>query len=110
MTERDSQARLLKNALREAWIVAGVWLLALLWTVGYCWLRGYRHAQDCWLVGLGLARAPNEEIRTLLGFPDWVLVGIMIPWLLCGVFTAWFSLYGIADDDLGEEQGGADGH
>jgi hypothetical protein len=86
-------------------VTAAVWVLALSWAVGYCCLRGYQHhAPDSWLVRSGLAinRTP-EDFRHFWGIPDWVWVGILLPWLLCTAFTVAFSRWGMKDDELGAE-------
>ncbi|MBI4602539.1 MAG: DUF997 family protein [Planctomycetes bacterium] len=87
-------SRLLRNARREAWIVLAVWAACILWTVTFCWLRGYRDAP----VSRGEALP-----ATVLGIPDWVVYGIGLPWVLATAFTIAFALFGIADDDLGED-------
>ena len=112
MTDLEAQARLLPHARREALVVMIVWLLALAWTVGYCYLRGYQHPPDGWAVRAGLA-APRqaEDLGQVAGFPDWVFVGILLPWLVCTLFTIAFSLFGMRDDPLGGEaqEGAGDG-
>ncbi len=113
MPDRESDRRLLHHARREALVVIIVFVLALLWVVGYCYLRGYTHTPDSWVVQHGLAtpRTP-ESFQQILGFPDWVFYGIVVPWLVCTVTTLFFCLFGMADDDLGGEsqEGGPDGH
>jgi hypothetical protein len=110
MPASPSAERLYRHACREARIVLLVWLLSLLWCVGYCYLFGYRHAPDSWPVKVGLARAAEPPadgpapLRTYLGFPDWVFFGILVPWVLCSLFTVAFAAWGMADDDLGQEQ------
>lgn len=101
---------LLRNARREALFVAVVWFAALVWTVGYCWLTAYPHAQDDWLVRIGLARAAAPGLdrpgatRLLFGVPDWVALGILAPGLACTVVTFFAGLVGVPDDDLGVEE------
>lgn len=110
MTDRDSSARLFRNARREARVVAVVWALALAWTVATCYLRGYEHEPDSWAVRAGLARPQAAaHFEQFLGMPDWVWLGILLPWLLCSAFTAGFCL-GMADDDLGGEAEGRAAH
>lgn len=103
MTERDSASRLFRNARREARVVMIVWALALVWSVGVCYLRGYEHTADSWAVQVGLASVQHaQDMGTFFGMPDWVWLGIVLPWLLCSAFTAGFCV-GMADDDLGTE-------
>ena len=111
MTDRQAAARLYRHARREALLVLAVWAASLLWTVGYCYLYGYEHPADSWVVQAGLARPPAPgEFRQFLGFPDWVLFGIIAPWLACTAFTMAFALFGMRDDDLGAEAGEGAGH
>lgn len=103
MPDHDASARLARNTRREARVVLLIWALALTWAVGYCYLRGYEHNPDCWLIQSGLAvQRTSENFDLFLGMPDWIWMGIVLPWLLCSAFTAGFCL-GMTDDDLGGE-------
>jgi hypothetical protein len=106
MNESFEPARkTLRNALRESLTVALIVLGALIWTVGYCSLRGYQHSPDSWLIRSGLARNRTaDDLVTYAGSPDWVLIGIVVPWGICTALTIALSLRGLADDDLGAEQ------
>jgi hypothetical protein len=113
MADREAAARLFRHARREAMVVLVVWALALAWSVGYCYLYGYEHSADSWVVQAGLAPPPDARtFRPVAGFPDWVVYGILLPWLACTAFTIYFALFGMTDDDLGAEaEEGADrGH
>ena len=84
---------------------------ALVWTVGYCSLHGYQHPADSWLVRSGLAvDRTAEDLGTYAGIPDWVFIGIVLPWGICTLITIFMSLRGLADDDLGAEQESAESH
>jgi hypothetical protein len=101
----------LRNAGREAITVALIVMGALIWTVGYCSLRGYQHAPDSWLIRSGLAKnRTSDDLTTYAGIPDWVFIGIVLPWVVCTLLTILLSLRGLADDDLGAEQETADPH
>ena len=78
------------NCRREAVIILVAWAVCLAWTVGYCHTFGY-----------GLT---PEEVTVVAGIPSWVFWGVMVPWMLAAAFSCWFSLWYMADDDLGEEQ------
>jgi hypothetical protein len=78
------------SARREALVVLAVWLAAMAYTVGYCYSFGY-------------GRDP-ETLAFVFGFPDWVFWGIVTPWTLCTMFSAWFAFAFMTDDDLGAEQ------
>jgi hypothetical protein len=101
MNEREAEAILLRHSRREAAVVIVVWVLALLWVVGYCYLYGYAHDAQSWPVRWGLTQPRDaDDLKMIAGFPDWVFVGIMVPWLICTVFTIIFCFF-MTDDDLG---------
>lgn len=103
--------RLYRNAKREALIVAVVWFVATAWTVSYCYLNGYQHDAESWVVRQGWAvpRDPGN-FRMIAGVPDWVAIGILLPWVLCSSFTIFFSLVIMQDDELGSEAGEGEAH
>ncbi len=107
MLDPTAHQRLFKNARREMVLVLAVTALALLWTVGYCYLNGYQHDPDSWVVraGLAVSRTP-EDFQQIAGLPDWVLVGIILPWMACTALGIGLGL-GLKDDDLGTEAGDA---
>ncbi len=93
-----------RHSLREMQFVTGCWVLAFLWTVSFCYLRGYEHAPDSWVMKTGLAEPRNaDNYRNVLGFPDWVMYGIIAPWVVCSVVTVVYGTFGMKDDDLGTE-------
>jgi hypothetical protein len=113
MPDRQSAARLFRHARREAVIVLVVWALALAWTVSYCYLRGYQHEEDSWVVRAGLAQPRTaDNFHQVAGLPDWVVFGILLPWLGCVAFTVFFCQFLMTDDELGAEadEGGGHGH
>lgn len=79
----------LTSARREALCVLGAWLATLCYVVPYCYLNGYGR--------------PLESLTFVLGFPDWVFWGIVVPWLVCVAFSIWFGATFMCDEDLGEE-------
>ena len=68
---------LLKSARREAKVAATWWAIALTYTIGVCTQFGY-------------GRDP-KTLTYVLGFPDWVFWGIVVPWGACTLFAAWFA-------------------
>lgn len=48
--------------------------------------------------------APVEDgpagLATILGIPAWAFWGIMLPWVASTLLTVWFSLYGMADEEM----------
>lgn len=111
MSEPQGAERVYRHARREAAIVLIVWALALIWSVGYSYLHGYQHDSDSLVVQWGLVtQRTAADLTHVAGFPDWVVIGILFPWIVCTVFTFGFALYGIADDDLGAEAGEGTAH
>jgi len=67
---------------KEAFLNLLSWGVLLIWTVGISWALGY-----------------TEDSATLIwGFPTWVLMGVMIPWLAATIFSVWFSLGYMRDE------------
>lgn len=87
MTE-SREDPLLKSARREALICIVVWLIATTYSVMYCWIYGSHRSLD--------------SLTFVLGFPDWIFYGVIVPWLACTAFSSWFCLFYMRDEDLGE--------
>ena len=84
----------LKNARREGLIIASVWLAATGYCCATCYTLGYRTVSHPY----GL-----EDIKPILGIPSWFVWGILLPWGICALFTAWFVGFFMTDDDLGKD-------
>ncbi len=78
------------NARREALVTMSVWTAGLAWTLCYCWFTGYD--------------IPAEQMKVTFGMPSWIFWGILAPWILIILFTIWFGLFYITDDELGQGQ------
>ena len=78
------------SSRREAVIAIVLWAVALAYTVGYCRLFGYY-------------REP-EDVRFILGIPDWIVWGVFAPWLAWTVISSLFAKYVMQDAYLGEEE------
>ncbi len=101
----------LQYARREALFVVVMLLVTLIYTLTYCYLFGYaRHTPAPNLLGmqLDLSRFDRsaEGLRLVYGMPEWVWLGIVVPWLVCWAVTVWFSLCFMKDEDLGEDHYG----
>jgi len=79
----------LHNARKEARFVWILWGACCLYTVGYAGLFGYRQV---------------TPIRFVAGLPEWVFWGIVAPWTVATLVTAWYALAGMKDEDLGPER------
>jgi len=67
---------------KEALLIMLSWIVFMIWTVGVSWILGYT----------------GDAVTLILGFPTWVLVGVMIPWLVGTAFSVWFSLSYMRDE------------
>jgi hypothetical protein len=85
-----SEDQVVRSGRREAVWVLLLWCAAALYTLGYCACFGYGRSAD--------------ELRFVLGFPDWVFWGIVAPWTVCVVIGCWFAYFYMTDDDLGEQE------
>jgi uncharacterized membrane protein YhdT len=78
------------SSRREAIIAIALWLVAMIYTVGYCYAYGYQR--------------PPEDLRFILGVPDWVFWGIFAPWIVWTIVSALFAQFVMQDAYLGEDE------
>ena len=90
----DRDDPVLRNARREGLIIIAAWAAATLYCCTYYYLFGTIRP------GRPLDRA---DVHPSLGMPSWFVWGVLLPWGLCGAFTAWFAGFVMADDDLGAD-------
>ncbi|WP_373651658.1 DUF997 family protein [Schlesneria sp. DSM 10557] len=83
---------LLKAARREAIAAFAIWLAATIFSLGYCFTYGY-------------SRDP-ETLTYVMGFPDWVFWGIVLPWGVCTIISTLFAFVFMTDDELPESGNG----
>jgi hypothetical protein len=83
------EQQLLRHARREGLLIMAVWAACLVWSVGSAYLLGYHRNAD--------------DIRLILGMPDWVFWSVVLPWGLVLLFSVWFCFAYMADDDLGRD-------
>ena len=79
-----------KNAAREAKAALLLFGLAMAWILGCGAWRGYG--------------GKAEDVRFILGIPDWIFWAVVLPWVLCLGVSVWFGLRFMKDDDLGPEK------
>ena len=87
-TEELDEDPVLKSGRREMLVAGAFWLAALVWTCGYCGLYGY-HLKP-------------EDLKFVLGFPDWIFWGVVCPWVLCVLISGVFAFFFMQDVDLGD--------
>tara|TARA_Y100000588_G_scaffold57363_3_gene55267 strand:+ start:3364 stop:3660 length:297 start_codon:yes stop_codon:yes gene_type:complete len=66
------------QARRELFVILAGFMIFLIWVLLACWILGYENQ--------------GEELDTIFGIPDWVALGVALPWLAASVFTFWFCL------------------
>jgi len=86
---------LLQGARREALVVLAWWLTTFVYTVGYCYRNGYDR--------------PIEDLTFVCGFPDWIFWGVVVPWVVCFLFSIWFAFFFMKDVSMGEDGQEAEG-
>src|SRR5262245_29582937 len=89
MTARREDPVLISSR-REALLVFFIWLLAASYSIGVSYAWGY--GRDA------------ATLTYVLGFPDWIFWGVVVPWTVCTVICFVMAYFVISDDDLGEEQ------
>jgi len=80
----------LTSSRREALLVMAIWLSACVYSIAVCYRMGY--GRDV------------ETLTFVLGFPDWIFWGVVVPWTVCTLLSFVLSYFVIRDEDLGEEQ------
>jgi Protein of unknown function (DUF997) len=86
---RGREQELLRHARREGLLIMLVWAACLVWNVASGYVLGYRR--------------DAKDIRLILGIPDWIFWSVVLPWILCFLFSIWFCFRYMADDDLGKD-------
>ena len=79
----------LKQTLKEVKHLLLAWLFFSSWVLIYCGFEAY--SQD------------HEDVKITLGMPSWVFWGIAVPWICSIVFTIYFSLFVMKDNDHEEK-------
>jgi hypothetical protein len=80
----------LTSARREAVLVFSIWVIACIWVLSVSYRYGYYR--------------DAATLTYVLGFPDWVFWGIVVPWSVCTGLCFVLAYFVIRDEDLGDEQ------
>ena len=78
-----------RSGRREALIVVGIWSVALTYSVITCYVLGYNR--------------PVNELKLVVGFPEWVFWGVLVPWVTCSVISWVFGAMFMRDGHLGQD-------
>lgn len=87
---------LLKSARREAIVALSIWLLTTIYCVSYCSLYGYMRDPGN---PTSAGRDP-QSLTYVLGFPDWIFWGVVVPWGVCTIVSGVFAFCFMQDADL----------
>ena len=68
---------------------------AVAYTVIYCAFNGY---------GRSMA-----DLTFVLGFPDWIFWGVIVPWSVCIILSYGFAMFFMRDEDLGKDADDTEG-
>ena len=79
----------LKQTKKEVKILVLAWFFFASWVLIYCGFKAY--SQD------------QEYVKIVFGMPSWVFWGIAVPWICSIVFTIYFSLFVMKDNDHEEK-------
>ena len=52
-------------------------------------------------MNFGYGRKP-ESLTFVLGFPDWVFWGLILPWGVCTIISSLFAFWFMVDEELPE--------
>ena len=85
----NAETRSLRQSQRELWLILLAWLGCAIWVMSYCSVNGYNLSP--------------EEVSTVLGFPDLVFRGVVLPWMIANIFTFWFCLRFLKNDEDEDE-------
>jgi uncharacterized membrane protein YhdT len=85
-----SEDPLLTSARRETVITFCLWAIAMIYTVGVSVTFGYN-------------RDP-ATLKYVFGFPDWIFWGVVTPWLVATLISAFFALVVMEDAPLSDDE------
>ena len=76
-----------RNGLREALVALGAWAVCACYSLTYCYYAAYD--------------LEAEQLKVVWGIPQWIVVGILLPWMVALAFAWWYCFRWTRDDDLG---------
>ena len=79
----------LKQTLKEVKYLLLAWLFFASWVLIYCGFEAY--GQD------------HEDVKITFGMPSWVFWGIAVPWICSIIYTIYFSLSVMKDNEHEEK-------
>jgi hypothetical protein len=73
------------RTLKEAVVAMMLWLGAGIWVVSVSYWLGYQ-----------------RPVHSIGGIPNWVVWGVLLPWVTLFVVHSWYSLFYMRADDAAE--------
>lgn len=86
----SSDDPVLVSSRREALITVSIWAVACVYSLVVCYRYGYER--------------DAATLTYILGFPDWIFWGVIVPWTVCTGLCFVMAYFVIRDEDLGDEQ------
>jgi hypothetical protein len=75
-----------RRTLKEAVVALLLWLGAGIWVLSVSYWLGYR-----------------RPVHSIGGIPNWVLWGVLVPWVTLFFVHSWYSLFFLRADDADDE-------
>lgn len=68
---------------REAIIAGILWVVFATWTITACYIIGYK----------------AQSVTFIFGIPNWIVWGVLLPWVCATIANSVFALLILADDE-----------
>ena len=75
-----------RQSRKEFYFMVASWCVFAVWTISYVGLKG--------------GQKEGEPLQLMWGMPEWVVLGILLPWVFGLGLTVWFALRFMKDTDL----------
>ena len=84
--EKEDLGESFRQSRKELWFMLVSWAVFLIWTLSY----NSTHAFDM----------EKSGIDPIIGMPQWVFFGILVPWVAALVLTICFAMFFMKDTEL----------
>jgi hypothetical protein len=75
-----------RRTLKEAMVALLLWLGAGIWVISVSYWLGYK-----------------RPVHSVAGIPNWVVWGVLLPWVTLFILHTWYSLWFLRADDRGDD-------
>jgi hypothetical protein len=80
-----------RQSRKEFYFMVAAWCVFAIWTISYVGLKG--------------GHQEGATLQLMWGMPEWVVFGILLPWVFALGLTVWFALRFMKDTDLDPNAG-----